>query len=114
MWRAFEGSYSADATRLAYVPNIKWQAAWKRYKGGQTTPVYIVTLKDLALEPSGEAEKLPAVLLHDKVRVQPHALSRLGQRFVNTQWNEQLVANAAGRHDLDAIERFREQRADNV
>jgi tricorn protease len=50
MWRAFEGAYSPDGTRMAYVPNVKWQAAWKRYKGGQTTPVYVVALKDLALE----------------------------------------------------------------
>ena len=50
MWRAADGAYSPDGERMAYVPNIKWQAAWKRYKGGQTTPVYIVTLKDLALE----------------------------------------------------------------
>ncbi len=28
----------------------KWQQAWKRYRGGQTTPIYIVRLKDLQLE----------------------------------------------------------------
>ena len=43
-------SFSPDATRIAYVPNMKWQAAWKRYNGGQTTPIYIVRLSDLALE----------------------------------------------------------------
>ena len=51
MWRAFDGSYSADGEKIAYVPNFKWQAAWKRYRGGQTTPIYIVRLKDLQLEP---------------------------------------------------------------
>jgi tricorn protease len=50
MWRGEEGWYSPDATKLAYVPNMKWQEAWKRYRGGQTTPVYIVRLSDLALE----------------------------------------------------------------
>lgn len=50
MWRAFEGSYSADETRMAYVPNFQWQAAWKRYRGGQTSPIYIVKLSDLSLE----------------------------------------------------------------
>lgn len=50
MWRALEGSYSPDATRMAYVPNFQWQQAWKRYRGGQTTPVYIVKLSDLSLE----------------------------------------------------------------
>jgi len=50
MWRAFEGSYSPDGTRVAYVPNFQWQRAWKRYRGGQTTPIYIVQLSDLKLE----------------------------------------------------------------
>ena len=50
MWRAFDGSYSPDGTRMAYVPNFQWQAAWKRYRGGQTTPIYIVRLSDLSLE----------------------------------------------------------------
>jgi len=49
MWRADGGSYSPDASHMAYVPNSKWQAAWKRYRGGQTTPIYIVSLRDLQL-----------------------------------------------------------------
>ena len=60
MWRAFEGAYSPDGTRMAYVPNFQWQAAWKRYRGGQTTPIYIVRLSDLALE------KLPRENSNDK------------------------------------------------
>jgi tricorn protease len=50
MWRGETGSYSADATRIAYQPVLKWQQSWKRYKGGQTTPIYIVRLSDLQLE----------------------------------------------------------------
>jgi tricorn protease len=50
MWRAFEGGYSPDGEKIAYVPNFQWQQAWKRYRGGQTTPIYIVRLKDLQLE----------------------------------------------------------------
>jgi tricorn protease len=50
MWRGEAGWYSPDASRLAYVPNLKWQESWKRYRGGQTTPVYIVKLSDLSLE----------------------------------------------------------------
>ena len=60
MWRAFEGSYSPDGTKIAYVPNIQWQASWKRYRGGQTTPIYIVRLSDLSLE------KLPRENSNDK------------------------------------------------
>jgi tricorn protease len=50
MWRGEAGSYSPDGERFAYVPNLKWQEAWKRYRGGQTTPVYLVDLKSLQLE----------------------------------------------------------------
>lgn len=50
MWRGETGSYSSDASRLAYVPLLKWQEAWKRYRGGQTSPVYLVDLKTLQLE----------------------------------------------------------------
>jgi tricorn protease len=50
MWRGEVAWYSPDGTRVAYVPNLKWQTSWKRYKGGQTTPIYIVQLSDLKLE----------------------------------------------------------------
>src|SRR5258708_4195841 len=50
MWRAAEGSYSPDGASFAYVPNIKWQQAWKRYHGGQTTPAYIVRFSALQLQ----------------------------------------------------------------
>jgi len=43
---AAEASYSSDGTHLAYVPHVQWQAAWKRYHGGQTTPIWIADLKD--------------------------------------------------------------------
>jgi tricorn protease len=43
---AVEGSYSADGARLAYVPTVQWQAAWKRYHGGQTTPIWVANMAD--------------------------------------------------------------------
>ncbi len=46
---ATQGSYSPDGTTLAYVPVMQWQAAWKHYRGGQTTPVWLVNLKTLDL-----------------------------------------------------------------
>ena len=45
----FEGSFSPDGQSLAYEPVTKWQPAWKRYHGGQTTPIWIVNLKTLDL-----------------------------------------------------------------
>src|SRR5215213_4987467 len=44
------GSYSADGSRLAYVPTIKFQDAWKQYRGGQTTPIWIASLSDSSVE----------------------------------------------------------------
>jgi tricorn protease len=43
---AEDASFSPDETHIAYVPHPKWQAAWKRYHGGQTTPIWILDLKD--------------------------------------------------------------------
>ena len=69
MWRAFDGGYSPDGEKIAYVPNLKWQAAWKRYRGGQTTPIYIVRVKDLELEkvPRQNSNDASPVWFKDKV-----------------------------------------------
>ena len=48
--RAVQGSLSPDGARLAYVPINQWQRAWKRYRGGQTTPVWIADLGDSSVE----------------------------------------------------------------
>ncbi len=50
MWRGESASFSPDGARIAYVPNLRWQESWKRYRGGQTTPIYLVRLNDLQLE----------------------------------------------------------------
>jgi tricorn protease len=47
---ATEGTYSADGNTLAYVPVAQWEPAWKHYRGGQTTPVWLVNMKTLDLE----------------------------------------------------------------
>jgi len=48
--RASEASLSPDGARIAYVPNIHWQDAWKRYRGGQTKPIWIANLADSSIE----------------------------------------------------------------
>ena len=47
---AYEGSYSADASRLAYEPLARAFNAWKRYRGGRATPIWIANLNDSAVE----------------------------------------------------------------
>ena len=48
--RAEQGSYSPDGSHMAYVPLLQWQRAWKRYRGGQTKPIWIVNLADSSVE----------------------------------------------------------------
>ena len=45
-----EGSYSPDGTRIAYVPLNRAFSMWKRYRGGQTSPIWIARLSDSTIE----------------------------------------------------------------
>jgi len=47
---AYEGSFSADGSRLAYVPLPRAFQSWKRYRGGRTTPLWIANLADSSVE----------------------------------------------------------------
>ncbi|MGC2403174.1 MAG: PDZ domain-containing protein [Acidobacteriaceae bacterium] len=46
---AVSGSFSPDGSTLAYVPIAQWEAAWKHYRGGQTTPIWLLDMKTLDL-----------------------------------------------------------------
>src|SRR5580704_4944082 len=48
--RALQGSFSPDSSRIAYEPIVQWQAAWKRYHGGQTKRIWIARLDDSSIE----------------------------------------------------------------
>ena len=47
---ATTGTFSADGNTLAYVPVAQWESGWKHYRGGQTTPVWLVNMKTLDVE----------------------------------------------------------------
>jgi tricorn protease len=66
---AVSGSYSADGRRLAYVPTQQWQVAWKRYQGGQTSPIWIIDLADLKVEkvPRENSNDLNPIWIGDKI-----------------------------------------------
>ncbi len=46
MHKAFRGSLSPDGKTLAYTPIRDAFRTWKRYRGGQTTPIWLVDLGD--------------------------------------------------------------------
>src|SRR5215471_2070462 len=48
--RAADASFSPDGSRIAYEPFQQWQRAWKRYRGGQTRPIWIARLADSSIE----------------------------------------------------------------
>jgi tricorn protease len=64
-----EGSFSPDGQSIAYQPFSKWQPAWKRYVGGQTSPIWIVNLKtlDLVKVPRENSNDSNPVWVGDKV-----------------------------------------------
>ncbi|MGH9770039.1 MAG: S41 family peptidase, partial [Blastocatellia bacterium] len=57
--RGYAGSYSPDGTKLAYEPIPRAFNAWKRYRGGMASAVWIANLSDSSVE------KLPRVDSND-------------------------------------------------
>jgi tricorn protease len=48
--RGYTGSFSADGARLAYLPNDPANEIWKRYRGGETSEIWLATLSDASIE----------------------------------------------------------------
>jgi len=46
----WDGSYSGDGQRLAYMPIVNANDIWKRYRGGRTTPIWLARMSDASIE----------------------------------------------------------------
>ena len=66
---AWEGSYSPDGSHLAYIPNRHWQAAWKRYRGGQECGSWIADLADssIAKLPHADSDDFDPMWVKDRI-----------------------------------------------
>ena len=66
---ADSGTFSPDAKRLAYLPINPAFAAWKRYRGGRTTPIWIANLADAKIEkiPRDNSNDFQPMWIGDKV-----------------------------------------------
>ncbi|WP_321477297.1 PDZ domain-containing protein [uncultured Paludibaculum sp.] len=47
---AYEASYAPDQKRIAYVPLARAFQAWKRYRGGRATPIWLADLANSRIE----------------------------------------------------------------
>jgi tricorn protease len=50
MTMANRGVYSPDGKRMAYVPIPEAFYTWRHYRGGRTTPIWIIDLSDYSVE----------------------------------------------------------------
>ncbi len=48
--RGYTGSFSSDGARLAYVPNDPANEIWKRYRGGETSEIWLATMSNASIE----------------------------------------------------------------
>jgi tricorn protease len=65
----FEGSFSPDGRRIAYVPLARAFNVWKRYRGGLATPIWIADLADSSIEkiPRTDSNDFNPMWIGDKV-----------------------------------------------
>jgi len=65
----FEAAFSPDGKCIAYVPLSRAFTAWKRYRGGRATPVWIANLADSVIEkvPRENSNDFNPIWVGDKV-----------------------------------------------
>jgi tricorn protease len=66
---AVDGSYSPDNTRFAYEPVPRAFAAWKRYRGGRASAIWLANLSDSSIEklPRTDSNDFEPMWLGNKV-----------------------------------------------
>ena len=66
---AYDGSFSADSSKLAYMPISPAFESWKRYRGGETTSIWLVNLADAKVEkiPRENSNDFNPIWLGEKV-----------------------------------------------
>ncbi len=66
---AYDGSFSGDSSKLAYMPISPAFEAWKRYRGGRTTSIWLASLADAKVEkiPRENSNDFNPIWLGDKV-----------------------------------------------
>jgi tricorn protease len=66
---AYDGSFSENSSKLAYMPISPAFEAWKRYRGGQTTSIWLANLADAKVEkiPRENSNDFNPLWLGDKV-----------------------------------------------
>jgi tricorn protease len=68
----YAGSYSPDGTRLAYEPLPRGFNAWKRYRGGMASAIWVANLNDSAVEkiPREDSNDFNPMWIGDKIYFQ--------------------------------------------
>ena len=66
---AYDGSYNSDASKLAYMPIAPAFESWKRYRGGETTSIWLANIADAKVEkiPRENSNDFNPIWLGDKV-----------------------------------------------
>jgi tricorn protease len=67
--KGYQGSYSPDGKRVAYVPVMPAFDSWKRYRGGRATPVWLADLSDSHVEkvPRTDSNDFNPMWLGDRI-----------------------------------------------
>jgi tricorn protease len=66
---AYDGAFSGDASKLAYMPIAPAFESWKHYRGGRTTSIWLANLADAKIEkiPRENSNDFNPLWLGDKV-----------------------------------------------